>query len=301
MWLQLDSVKLNAIPHLPDMESNPPLAQKEPTQEPDVQNKDIQVHITRSSGEVLDLPLETYLSGVIGSEMPASFEMEALKAQSVAARTFVCKRNYQVDDTTASQVYHSEDELKEIWKEGYEANHQRIQDALEATQGEVLTYDGSCITAAFFSSSNGQTNNVEEYWDGELPYLRSVDSHWDVEEAGNQKEVDMTPLVFAQTLGFENPIQNFGEVERYANGYVKQVTMDGLVFSGREMREKLSLRSSAFQLEVSADNIHIITKGYGHGIGMSQYGAQAMAKEGSNYQDILFHYYTDVKIDKLNV
>lgn len=255
------------------------------------------VHMERSDGTSVELALEDYLLGVVGSEMPASFPLEALKAQAVAARTFVCKRDYQVDDTTASQVYHDEEQLKGIWQDRYEEYHGVIAKAVEETKGEILTYEGEVITAAFFSSSNGRTNNVEDYWKEALPYLRSVKSPWDIEEEGNAQSVVFTPDEVAQALGFAQPIQSISSPVRYENGYVKSVTIDGIVFTGRELREKLTLRSSAFEI-LFEDTITITTHGYGHGIGLSQYGAKGMAEEGKSYQDILTHYYTGVEIVK---
>lgn len=269
-----------------------------PTKTPEEVTQQI-VHMTRSNGETLELPLETYLQGVIGSEMPASFEIEALKAQAVAARTFACKRNYEVDDTTASQVYHDEEQLKDIWKENYEEYAARIKEVVNATEGEILTYEGECITAAFFSSSNGKTNNVEDYWTTPLPYLRSVDSPWDTKEEGNVQSVTYTKDEFASLLGFQNPIQEISDIAYYDNDYVKSITVDGIIFSGREMREALKLRSSSFEISQEEDTYVITTHGYGHGIGLSQYGAQAMAKDGSDYKSILHHYYSDVELEKL--
>lgn len=259
------------------------------------------VHIERSDGSEMELALEVYLQGVVGSEMPASFELEALKAQAVAARTFVCKRQYKVDDTTASQVYHDEEQLKSIWKDDYDVYHKKIVEALDATKGEIMTYQGDCITAAFFSSSNGATNNSEDYWQEALPYLRSVDSSWDKNVEGVIQQVSFTPLAFATALGFQNPIRELKEPIRYVNGYVESITMDGIVFHGREIREKLNLRSSAFDIIVDDTGYTITTSGYGHGIGMSQMGAQEMAKAKKTYREILTHYYTDIEIQELNV
>lgn len=260
-----------------------------------------QVHMTRSTGERLEMDLEEYLKGVVGSEMPASFELEALKAQAVAARTFAAKRSFQVDDTTASQVYHDEEQMKQIWGDNYDKYHAIIEDAVNQTKGEVMTYQGELITAAFFSSCNGFTNNSEDYWKDAQAYLRSVESPWDKEEDGNEQSVSFTTTSLGDALGFQKPVQAISAPIRYDNGYVKSVTIDGIVFTGRELRETLKLRSSAFDIAVRNEEITITTHGYGHGIGMSQYGAQGMAKEGKDYQSILKHYYQGVEITKLHV
>lgn len=296
LWLHLPSTtSLNKT----ISKDSPKTQEEEPNDKPEEEAKQM-VHMERSDGSSLDIELETYLQGVVGSEMPASFSLEALKAQAVAARTFVCKREYQVDDTTASQVYHDEQQLQTIWDENYETYHAKIKQAITETENEIMTYEGEVITAAFFSSSNGETNNSEDYWKEALPYLRSVDSPWDVKQENNTQSVSFSPEEFAQSLGFAQPVSSIQTPIRYANGYVESVTMDGIVFTGRELREKLRLRSSAFEISVD-DTITITTHGYGHGIGLSQIGAEGMAQEGSSYKDILQHYYTGVEIMKLNV
>lgn len=263
---------------------------------------DVLVQISRSDGTMDTIPLEEYVMGVVASEMPASFELEALKAQSVAARTFVRQRNLQVDDSTKSQVYKSKDELKVQWGDAYDEKMGKIEQAVTATKGEVLTYKGECISAVFFSSTPGHTANAEEYWTNATPYLRSVASPWDQQvNDGNVQTKTISKKEAAQLLGFESPISQIGKPIYYDSGYVKEETIDGITFSGREIREKLSLRSSSFQIEEDGDNLIFTTTGFGHGIGMSQYGAQGMALEGKTYQDILTHYYTYVKIEKIEV
>lgn len=257
------------------------------------------VHIKRSNGKDITMELEEYLIGVVGSEMPASFAKEALKAQAVSARTFVAKRNFEVDDTTASQVFQDDSQLKQVWKESYDENKKRIEEAVTETKGEVLTYQGELITAAFFSSCNGYTNNSEDYWSNSSPYLRSVESAWDKSVAGNTQTKEFSLTHFSNALGFQNSVKSIGKPEYFENGYVKSIVIDGIKFSGREIREALSLRSSAFQIKLNKQTIQITTEGFGHGIGMSQYGAKAMAEAGYDYKKILKHYYTDVEITAL--
>lgn len=255
------------------------------------------VHITRQDGTQLELALETYLEGVVGSEMPATFEKEALKAQCVAARTFATRRGFEVDDTTSTQVYHDDEQMRQIWGDNYDAYHENIVSALRETQGEILTYKGEVISSVFFSSSCGKTGNSEEYWNDANGYLRSVDSHWDKAEArGFATTTHVSAQEFANKLGFVNPVTSIGEPTHYDSGYVNEITIDTITFTGREIREKLGLRSSSFTIVKQDDGYDITTNGYGHGLGMSQYGAQGMAKEGYSYQEILKHYYTDVEI-----
>lgn len=288
MWLNLDS--------------KPPEV-KEPTSaavEPQSSESTPQmVHIRRQDGTNTDVELETYLIGVVASEMSADFPLEALKAQAVAARTFVAQRQFTVDDTVASQVYQDDDQLLAVWGTNYDQKRAKIADAIAQTKGEVLRYQGDLITAAFFSSCAGATNNSEDYWQNAVPYLRSVASPWDRKIDGYYQEVRFTPEQLAELLGFSQPIQTITEPQRYENGYVKSITIDGVSFSGRKIREALSLRSSAFSITDNGSEIVFTTQGFGHGIGMSQYGAAAMADEGADYQEILKHYYQGVEISAL--
>jgi len=266
------------------------------------QREEIQkVHVTRADGKDLYLDIESYLEGVISSEMSPAFEMEALKAQCVAARTFVVQRGYEVDDTTNTQVYRDNKQLKDIWKDNYDVYHKKIQQAVQETTGEILTYQGKPISALFFSSSCGKTANAQEYWGNKVPYLVSVDSSWDKQSEEYEKSITMGKQEFSTALGFQNTVQEIEEPIRYDSGYVKEIRIDRIVFTGREVREKLNLRSSCFTIKENKDNVVITTKGYGHGVGMSQIGAQAMAEKGTSYKQILSHYYPKTKIEKLGV
>ncbi len=266
------------------------------------QREEIQkVHVTRADGKDLCLDIESYLEGVISSEMSPAFEMEALKAQCVAARTFVVQRGYEVDDTTNTQVYRDDKQLKDIWKDNYDVYHKKIQQAVQETTGEILTYQGKPISALFFSSSCGKTANAQEYWGNKVPYLVSVDSSWDKQSEEYEKSITMSKQEFSTALGFQNTVHEIEEPIRYDSGYVKEIRIDRIVFTGREVREKLNLRSSCFTIKENKDNVVITTKGYGHGVGMSQIGAQAMAEKGKSYKQILSHYYPKTKIEKLGV
>lgn len=277
---------------------NPPAKQNEVPQEDEKEKEpEPSVSVFRQENEI-QLPLEEYLLGVVASEMPVSFELEALKAQAIAARTFVAARNYQVDDTTASQVYKSDEELKAQWGDNYPTYIEKIKQAVNETQGKILTYQGSPITAAFFSSSNGTTNNAQDYWLNEVEYLQAVDSHWDNEVKENQKELTFSLSDLASKLGLTS-LSTFVVTENYDNGYVKSVQADDQVFTGRKIREVLALPSSSFTITNNGNDITFTTTGSGHGIGMSQYGANGMALEGFHYDEILNHYYQNVKIEDL--
>lgn len=256
-------------------------------------NENVMVQVSSVNGQI-ELELENYLVGVLASEMPAAFEMEALKAQAVASRSYVYSRELKVDDTTSSQVYQSDEVLKEKWQDHYEANLSKIKEAISATKGQVMTYNQEIIHAYFFSSSNGQTNNAEDYWTASYPYLVSVDSHYDEIKMDNER---------TKTLSFDELNKIFNEkvnsmeiISRYENQYVKEVKVNQKSYSGRQIREMCSLSSSSFHLTVNDTGITFVTLGSGHGVGMSQYGAQGMALEGYDYTDILKHYYQGVEI-----
>ena len=260
--------------------------------------QDIAQMVSLQRGDTqVELELEEYLKGVVGSEMTPSYEMEALKAQAVAARTFVASRNYRVDDSTASQVYLDESQLKAAWKGDYEESKARIEEAVDATKGQIMVVDGEPITAFFFASSGGKTANSEEYYSGELSYLRSVDSPWDAQvDSDYETTFQCTRAQLAQALGLSSPVTQIQEPQRYDSGYVRSITIDNTTFSGRELREALQLKSSCFSVDVSGDTVTFTVAGFGHGVGMSQEGAQGMALEGYDYEDILKHYYTGIQI-----
>lgn len=258
------------------------------------------VQVTHSDGSVSEVDLEEYVVGVVSAEMPCSFDEEALKAQAVASRTYVLSRNLVVDDSTSSQVYEDQVAREEKWKENFSTNEAKIEACVEATKGEVLTYEGQYISALFFSSSNGKTENNEDYFNTvSVPYLRSVDSSWDLEVSNQvyrEKSFTIDELndIF-QTENFEISILSYKE-----SGRVDLVRIGTREYTGREIREKLGLASSDFDVERGGDSYIFHTVGYGHGVGMSQYGAQGMAEEGYDYREILTYYYQGVEIEKLH-
>ncbi|MCA1060914.1 stage II sporulation protein D [Rossellomorea aquimaris] len=269
----------------------------------------VEVAVYRSSQDLIEkLPLEQYVVGVVAGEMPADFEKEALKAQALAARTYIVNqllsddssvpKGADVTDTVSHQVYKNQKELASLWGSDYDWKMKKISEAVLKTKGKVLTYDNKPITAAFFSTSNGYTENSEAYWADDIPYLRSVESPWDKSSPKFQDQKIIPANEFQQKLGVTLPKDgSVGTITSRTEGKrVARVEINGKEFTGREIRDKLGLRSSDFTWYMKDDHIVIATKGYGHGVGMSQYGANGMAKEGKNYEEIVTHYYKDVKI-----
>lgn len=283
-------------------------------------------------------PLETYVRGVLAAEMPADFELEALKAQAIASRTYIYKRLVGtaprnltasrgdlttstgdlsassaaaapalngtaslVTDTVAHQAFLTDEKLKQIWGEAEFARRiAKIERAVSETAGTIVTYAGQPIDASFFSTSNGRTENSEEYWANAVPYLRSVSSPWDRAVSPKFKQVlDIRRTAFTQALGLPNKSVAVSKISYTSGRRVEAITIGGKTFTGREVREKLRLPSTTFTLKPSGDHIQVTTYGYGHGIGMSQYGAQGMALAGYTADQILQHYYTGVALDKI--
>ncbi|MGG3469507.1 stage II sporulation protein D [Neobacillus pocheonensis] len=270
----------------------------------------VEVAVYRSSkSKIENVDLENYLIGVVAAEMPADFEEEALKAQALTARTYIVNRlitkdtmgapkGSHVTDTQIHQVYKSDDELRKEWGMNYDWKKKKVLEAVRATSGQILTYDGKPIDALFFSTSNGYTEDSEDYWSGSIPYLRSVSSPWDKNSPKFNSQKVITVKEFESKLGVKiGSGKTIGNVVAKTTGKrVAKVSFNGKVLSGREIRDRLDLRSSDFSWERKGNNIVITTKGFGHGVGMSQYGANGMAEEGSDYKEIVKHYYKGVEI-----
>ena len=259
-----------------------------------------------SKNEIIELDLEEYLVGVLAGEMPVSFEDEALKAQAVVARTYALRRvneanEYDVVDTTKNQVYLDEEYLMQVWGNNYEKNISKIRKAVSETSHECIFYDDELIDALFFSTSVGMTENSEEIFSNKLPYLRSVSSIWDEANSPVYKQNYTFKLdKFYELLGL--PYSKDLKIEKISvtsTGRVKEIKINGVLFTGQKVQQLLNLRSNHFSISKVGDTIKIETKGYGHGVGMSQYGANGMAKEGYSYREIIDHYYQDVELKKI--
>lgn len=253
------------------------------------------------------VPLEEYVVGVVAGEMPVSFDIEALKAQSVAARTYVLKQmkdNYKMDydvvDTISNQVYLDNELLKKRWGNNYIKNINKIREAVSSTHGEYIVYEGNVITAFFFSTSVGKTENSEEVFISKLPYLRSVDSSWEEEvspvflsskEFGIKEFYDKLGLPYSDNL-------NINIIKTTSTGRIKEVEINNKKYTGNDVVSKLGIRSNYFNIEKVSNKIKVSTKGYGHGVGMSQYGALGLAKKGYKYDEIIKYYYQGVEIVK---
>lgn len=266
------------------------------------------VRVKRENGNIDRVFFEEYVKGVLAGEMPTSFDLEALKAQAVAARSYVLKKmeqnkekDYDVVDTVMNQVYLDDATLKEKWKDKYEEKNNKIKQAIVETKGEYMTYNNEVIEAFFFSTSTGKTENSGEVFQTQLPYLKSVDSAWDEEVSPVFSQDNNLSLdEFYQKLNIEyNPNLKIEITKTTSTGRIKELKINDHEFKANDIYQKLNLRSTFFDIKQKDNQVEITTKGYGHGVGMSQYGALAMAKKGYKYQDILKYYYQGVEIKKL--
>ena len=265
---------------------------------------------------VEEMDLGTYLVGVVRAEMPASFEPEALKAQAVAARTYTLYKiqtggNHgdEADictDSTCCQAYIAEDRARENWGEDADANEAKIETAVRDTDGETILYNGTPILAVFHSSSAGQTRAAGEVWVSDLPYLQAVASPEPGDAIPNYySRAEFTAEEFREKVAAALPEADLsGDMDTWLKnpvtdtaGSVETVELGGVTVKGSTVRSILGLRSACFEWEVQEGTLVFFVTGFGHGVGMSQYGANQMAAEGADYREILTHYYTGVTVE----
>ena len=263
-------------------------------------NEDLVLVLT-DRGLLEKMDMNTYLTGVLLGELPADFETETLKAQAIVARTYAKKRS-QTDSkhpmgavcviSSCCQAYCSPEDY--IRKGGNRNTIEKFENAVNSTSGMILTYQNELIDATYFSCSGGRTEDALAVWGTDVPYLQSVDSPGEEEAVHYADQIQMSLNEFGTRLGVElagAPVSWLGKVSYTPGGGVETMVIGGVIFRGVELRQKLNLYSTAFSIIPVGETVHIYTKGFGHRVGMSQYGADAMAACGNNYQEILAHYY----------
>ncbi len=295
-------------------------ATEAPVETPDVdtytyEGKDADISFTAlSGGELVETTMEEWLPGVVAGEMPASFEPEALKAQAVAARTYIMSLmtgakaahpdTAVCDDPSCCKAHLTDEQMRENWGENYDANYAKILDAVRSTDGEYLTYEGEVIEAVFHSSSAGMTEDAAEVWSARA-YLVSVDTPETADDVPNYvTSVAVSAADFAGTISAAYPDAQLsgepafwlGTVARDASDRVESVQIGGVEVPGTELRTLFALRSTAFTLDYTGDGFLFTVTGYGHGVGMSQYGANVLAQQGESYAEILAHYYPGTEL-----
>ncbi len=272
------------------------------------------IRLLKADGLVEEMSLRDYLWGVVAAEMPASFQPEALKAQAVCARTYcVYQRNGAGDkhpdadvctDYACCQAYLTKEQAEAGW--GAEARRyaDKVAQAVEETEGLLCLYEGEPIDAVFFSSSAGSTNAAAAVWGTDVPYLAAVDSPEGEEVPGWRTQADFTPAEFSARFrsAFPEadlsgpPTEWVGELKADPSGLVTEVTIGGVAVTGGQARSIFGLRSANFTVSAGEEKLSFQVTGYGHGVGLSQYGANALAAEGKDFEEILKWYYTGITV-----
>lgn len=276
------------------------------------------ITLTMENGAVTELPLEEYILGVTAAEMPSTFHSEALKAQSVIARTYALWKGEKGNDRHPGtelctdpghcQAYYDDDTLRGLWGNAYEEKHARMADAVNATAGQVLVYKDCLAETYYHSTCGGRTASAAEVWGEDVPYLQSVSCSHD-SHAPRYREtftIGLSELPWLLGDGVSpciavaegEQVDHVPAVEgKTESGRIQTVSYAGILFDGADFRTALGLNSTNFTLKAEGDTLVVTTLGFGHGVGLCQYGADGMAKEGKDYKSILSHYYkgTDLK------
>lgn len=260
--------------------------------------------VLMEDGSVQRIELNRYITGVVLAEMPAAFEMDALKAQAVVTRTYTLKRHAaggkhkEATVCTNSECCQAYCAPEDYLNRGESAEMlEKVENAVLATEGEILTYEGELIEATYFSCSGGRTEDALAVWGTDIPYLQAVDSPGE-ETASHYMDTTTFSLdEFSARLDAELSGNWLGDIVYTNGGGVDSIEIGSNVYSGTEIRQKLQLRSTAFVITAVGDTVTITTKGFGHRVGMSQYGAEAMAVQGKQYAQILMHYYPGTQLE----
>ena len=266
------------------------------------QDKEIYIDLLINN-EKKQIPLEEYLVSVVGAEVPALFDMEALKSQAVASRTFALyQENTRGYVTTADQAYNTLEELQQKWQDNYYTYLKRITDAVNMTKNQVITYNKKLIKSYFYAMSNGYTTTSLSVFNEALPYLNTIMPTFDNE---TNTKFRVTKKVskdeFCKTLNIDCAALTINNIITDYSNRIETLSINKKTYTGIEIRKIFDLRSTDFTITAENNDIIFTTKGYGHGVGMSQYGANAMAKEGSSYKDILEYYYQGVIIEEYKI
>ena len=261
-------------------------------------DNNIYVTINRSNGDILILELEDYITGVLAAEMPAEFHIEALKAQAVLARTYALKHQAYLTDNESTQSYKDDSELRLIWGSSYDKYISKIKEAVNDTKGLYLTYNGDYIEAVYHSTSNGLTEDSSFVWGNYYPYLVSVESPYDNINPSYEVKKEISYTELSNKLGINiDQDTNFDLSDKTSSGRINNIKIDNKFLKGTDFRNIFGLRSTSFEIVKNDTSIVVTTYGYGHGVGMSQYGANGYAKSGLTFNQILLHYYPGTQLN----
>ena len=263
----------------------------------------LEISVLGTDGTVNNMELNAYLSGVVLREMPAEFEFEALKAQAVVARTYALKRKESGGKHIEATVCMNPDCCQGYYsysaylEDGGKQEHvDVVKKAVDSTDGLVLAYEGELIDATYFSCSGGKTEDAKSVWGADIPYLRSTESPGEERAVHYIDTITFQTKTFLEKLGIDAKTITIGDISYTSGGGIETITVCGETFEGTLFRKLLGLRSTALVISVIADTVTITTKGFGHRVGMSQYGADAMAVNGADFTEILTHYYQGVNV-----
>lgn len=278
----------------------------------------VYVHTT---GQIVSLPLEEYVAGVVAAEMPTSFELAALKAQAVLARTFAVRNmrsaggqgvvgQPEADVTTdiwgGGQAWLSRDEARRQWGVfSFYSRWQKVDEAVSGTAGLILTYQGLAIEVAYHSTCGGATENSEDVWSAAVPYLRGVTDPWCAGSPWTRGETDIAVSTLERAFGLDAGVLAAAAgqgrpylrvLDKTPSGRAKKVRIGEKEVGPSEFRKALGLPSARFTYTISGATLHFVTQGYGHGVGLCQYGAEGMAQAGKDYREILAFYYSGTEV-----
>ena len=309
-------IPLSALKTQPDGGTSSPITLSD-GQSNSAENPDAVKVFMTGDDLVLTITLQEYIVGVLAAEMPPTYHEQALKAQAVAAYTYLLykkseqekspdsalKGAYLSDSSATHQGYLTEEERSEKWGEKADQYEKKLQRVVKDVNGKVITFEGKPIIAAFHANNSGVTHSAKTVWGGDVPYLQSVVSIGDKLSPDCVKTVAISAQEFSSLAGGIDGCELSGEAKNWVtdintdkNGYVKTLSVGGSEITGMRLRDVIGLRSAVFTCEYKDGSFRFTTEGYGHGVGMSQYGADYMARQGSTWQEILKHYYTGVEI-----
>ena len=292
-------------------EQTQPQMQTDDTLPTEVTDDVFYIPVLLEDGKLLDMELDVYITGVVLAEMPADFENEALKAQAVVARTYALKRYFSQEKHTGGavctnpaccQAYCSEEDF--LSSGGTRIALDKVNNAVKLTEKKVLTYHSELIDATYFSCSGGKTEDAKAVWGTDVPYLQSVSSPGEEKAAHYMDTVFFTLQEFADCLLISDTSLKgawIGEITYTEGGGVESITICDRTYTGTQLRSLLGLRSTAFVITAVGNTVTVTTKGFGHRVGMSQYGADAMALSGSTYEEILCYYYQGAVVEEFAV
>ncbi|MBR4318636.1 MAG: stage II sporulation protein D [Oscillospiraceae bacterium] len=315
-------ILLTSIPLLPVKLFGQKLSTKEPEQlaetetVPTPSGRECYHVLDKDTGEISEIPVRDYLIGAVGAEMPVSFELEALKAQAVAAHTYAERQARLADkrpdlkgadfsnDASQYQAFYTKEELEKLYNDNFQEYYHKLETVADSVLNEMIYYENEPIIAAFHAMSGGKTESAQNVWGSDIAYLQSVDSKADknapqFEQTVTYSAEEVKTMLLSSREGLflgTDTAHWFGEPEYSEAGTVLQIPVGTSIFTGQELRTVFSLRSAVFSIQYENQNFQFITHGYGHDVGMSQYGANEMAKSGADYKEILAYYYPNTEI-----